>query len=115
MKDQNEIKEKINELNEKIEGMNSQKEELSNELKVILAGSELQALMLQTVLNKDENKVKDLIKMFEDRAIELTEKYEKASEKPSSRGDKQEIHAMIWTNDIRLDSLKWVLEEETNN
>ena len=25
---------------------------------------------------------------------------------------KNQIHAMIWTNDIRLDTLKWVLEED---
>ena len=42
---------------------------------------------------------------------ELNEKYEEASLAGNAEM-KNQIHAMIWTNDIRLDTLKWVLEED---
>jgi hypothetical protein len=43
--------------------------------------------------------------------LELTEKYEEASIEGNAEL-KNQVHAMIWTNDIRLDTIKWVLEEE---
>ena len=86
-------------------------EDLSNELKVILAGSELQSIMLTSTLVSSESQVRDLLEKFEERAEELTEKYEEASIEGNAEL-KNQVHAMIWTNDIRLDTIKWVLEEE---
>ena len=110
MRTKEEIGEKIEILNDKIAGLRAE-EDLSNELKVILAGSELQSIMLTSTLVSSETQVRDLLEKFEQRAEELTEKYEEASIE-GNVDLKNQIHAMIWTNDIRLDTLKWVLEEE---
>ena len=104
-----EITKKIEELHDTVEGIKATEEDISNELKVVLAGSELQLIVLQSSLGQSEEKLKSLVEKFEERAKELNEKYSIASEDPKSF-DKSQIHAMIWTNDIRLDTLKWILE-----
>ena len=111
MKTKEEIGEKIEVLNDKIAGLRAEEENLTNELKVILAGSELQSIMLTSTLVSSESQVRNLLEKFEQRAEELTEKYEEASI-AGNTGMKNQIHAMIWTNDIRLDTIKWVLEED---
>lgn len=112
MRSHEEIGNKIDELNDKIAGIRAEDEEnLTNELKVILAGSELQSIMLTSTLTSNENQVRNLLEKFNQRAEELNEKYEEASLANDTMA-KNQIHAMIWTNDIRLDTLKWVLEEE---
>ena len=111
MKTKEEIGEKIEVLNDKIAGLRAEEDNLTNELKVILAGSELQSIMLTSTLVSSESQVRDLLEKFEQRAEELTEKYEEASLEGNAEM-KNQIHAMIWTNDIRLDTLKWVLEED---
>lgn len=112
MRSHEEIGNKIDELNDKIAGIRAEDEEnLTNELKVILAGSELQSIMLTSTLTSNENQVRNLLEKFNQRAEELNEKYEEASAANDAMA-KNQIHAMIWTNDIRLDTLKWVLEEE---
>ena len=110
MKTKEEIGEKIEVLNDKIAGLRAEEDNLTNELKVILAGSELQSIMLTSTLVSSESQVRDLLEKFEQRAEELTEKYEEASLEGNAEM-KNQIHAMIWTNDIRLDTIKWVLEE----
>ena len=110
MRTKEEIGEKIEILNDKIAGLRAE-EDLSNELKVILAGSELQSIMLTSTLVSSESQVRDLLEKFEERAEALTEKYEEASIEGNAEL-KNQVHAMIWTNDIRLDTIKWVLEEE---
>ena len=110
MRTKEEIGEKIEILNDKIAGLRAE-EDLSNELKVILAGSELQSIMLTSTLVSSESQVRDLLEKFEERAEELTQKYEEASIEGNAEL-KNQVHAMIWTNDIRLDTIKWVLEEE---
>ena len=110
MKTKEEIEEKIEFLNDKIAGIRAEDEEnLSNELKVILAGSELQSIMLTSTLVNSEAQNRNLLKRFELRAEELNKKYEEASAEGNIEV-KNQIHGMIWTNDIRLDTLKWVLE-----
>ena len=112
MRSHEEIGNKIDELNDKIAGIRAEDEEnLTNELKVILAGSELQSIMLTSTLTSNENQVRNLLEKFNQRAEELNEKYEEASAANDAMA-KNQIHAMIWTNDIRLDTLKWVLEED---
>ena len=111
MKTKEEIGEKIEVLNDKIAGLRAEEDDLTNELKVILAGSELQSIMLTSTLVSSESQVRDLLEKFEQRAEELTEKYEEASLEGNAEM-KNQIHAMIWTNDIRLDTIKWVLEED---
>lgn len=111
MKTKEEIGEKIELLNDKIAGLRAEEDELSNELKVILAGSELQSIMLTSTLVNSETQNRDLLEKFERRAEELTKKYEEASLEENTEM-KNQVHAMIWTNDIRLDTIKWVLEED---
>ena len=112
MRSHEEVGNKIDELNDKIAGIRAEDEEnLTNELKVILAGSELRSIMLTSTLTSNENQVRNLLEKFNQRAEELNEKYEEASAANDAMA-KNQIHAMIWTNDIRLDTLKWVLEEE---
>ena len=111
MKTKEEIGEKIELLNDKIAGLRAEEEDLSNELKVILAGSELQSIMLTSTLVNSEAQNRDLLEKFGRRAEELNKKYEEASLEENVEM-KNQIHAMIWTNDIRLDTLKWVLEED---
>ena len=112
MRSHEEVGNKIDELNDKIAGIRAEDEEnLTNELKVILAGSELLSIMLTRTLTSNENQVRNLLEKFNQRAEELNEKYEEASAANDAMA-KNQIHAMIWTNDIRLDTLKWVLEEE---
>ena len=111
MKTKEEIGEKIEVLNDKIAGLRAEEEDLTNELKVILAGSELQSIMLTSTLVSSESQVRDLLEKFEQRAEELTKKYEEVSLAENVEM-KNQIHAMIWTNDIRLDTIKWVLEED---
>lgn len=111
MKSKEEITAKIESLNDKIAGLRAEEDELSNELKVILAGSELQSIMLTSTLVSSESQVRDLLEKFELRAEELNEKYEEASLEDNIQA-KNQIHAMIWTNDIRLDTIKWVLDED---
>ena len=111
MKTKEEIGEKIEVLNDKIAGLRAEEEDLTNELKVILAGSELQSIMLTSTLVSSESQVRDLLEKFEQRAEELTKKYEETSIAGNAEM-KNQIHAMIWTNDIRLDTIKWVLEED---
>ncbi len=111
MKTKEEIGEKIEVLNDKIAGLRAEEDNLTNELKVILAGSELQSIMLTSTLVSSESQVRNLLEKFEQRAEELTEKYEEASIAGNTEM-KNQIHAMIWTNDIRLDTIKWVLEED---
>lgn len=105
-----EINKKIEDLTNTIAGIKEAEEDISNELKVVLAGSELQLIMLQSTINTDEDKIRGLVKKFEERAEELNEKYAIASAEEKVY-EKSQLHAMIWTNDIRLDTLKWVLEE----
>ena len=111
MKTKEEIGEKIEVLNDKIAGLRAEEDGLTNELKVILAGSELQSIMLTSTLVSSESQVRDLLEKFEQRAEELNAKYEEASLEGNAEM-KNLIHAMIWTNDIRLDTIKWVLDEE---
>ena len=111
MRTKEEIGEKIEVLNDKIAGLRAEEDDLTNELKVILAGSELQSIMLTSTLVSSESQVRDLLEKFEQRADELTKKYEEASLAENVEM-KNQIHAMIWTNDIRLDTIKWVLEED---
>ena len=111
MKTKEEIGEKIEALNDKIAGLRAEEDELNNELKVILAGSELQSIMLTSTLVSSESQVRDLLEKFELRAEELNKRYEEASIEGDGEA-KNQLHAMIWTNDIRLDTIKWVLEED---
>jgi hypothetical protein len=111
MKTKEEIGEKIELLNDKIAGLRAEEDDLSNELKVILAGSELQSIMLTSLLINTEEQTRELLEKFERRAEELDAKYVEASEANNAEL-KARIHGMIWTNDIRLDTIKWVLEVE---
>lgn len=111
MKSQEEIGEKIEKLNDMIAGLRAEEENLSNEQKVILAGSELQSIMLTSMLVNSEQQIRDLLEKFERRAEELDAKYIEASESNNAEL-KAQIHGMVWTNDIRLDTIKWVLEED---
>ena len=111
MKTKEEIGEKIELLNDKIAVLRAEEDGLTNELKVILAGSELQSIMLTSTLVSSESQVRKKKKKFEQRAEELNAKYEEASVEGNAEM-KNQIHAMIWTNDIRLDTIKWVLDEE---
>ena len=111
MKTKEEIGEKIEVLNDKIAGLRAEEDDLSNELKVILAGSELQSIMLTSTLVNSEAQNRDLLEKFERRAEELNKKYEEASLEENVEM-KNQTHAMIWTNDIRLDTIKWVLEKD---
>lgn len=105
------ITEKIEDLYNTIEGIKAEKDNVSNELKVVLAGSELQLIILQQTLTQSETEIKKLVEKFEKRAEDLNTKYAIASEEKKAY-EKSQLHAMIWTNDIRLDTLKWVLEEK---
>ena len=111
MKSKEEIEEKIELLNDKIAGLRAEEDELTNELKVILAGSELQSIMLTSTLVNSEDQNRALLEKFEKRAEELNKRYEEASIEGNAEL-KNQTHAMIWTNDIRLDTIKWVLEED---
>ena len=111
MKTKEEIGEKIEKLNDLIAGLRAEEDNLSNEQKVILAGSELQSIMLTSMLVNSEDQIRDLLEKFERRAEELDEKYVEACEEENSEL-KAQIHGMVWTNDIRLDTIKWVLEED---
>lgn len=111
MRTKEEIAEKIELLNDKIAGLRAEEDELTNELKVILAGSELQSIMLTSTLVNSETQNRDLLEKFEKRAEELNKRYEEASVEGNVEL-KNQTHAMIWTNDIRLDTIKWVLEED---
>lgn len=111
MKTKEEIGEKIEKLNDLIAGLRAEEDNLSNEQKVILAGSELQSIMLTSMLVNSEEQIRDLLEKFERRAEELDEKYVEACEENNSEL-KAQLHGMVWTNDIRLDTIKWVLEED---
>lgn len=111
MRTNEEIQEKIDRLNDKIAGLRAEEDNLNNELKVILAGSELQAIMLTSMLVSSESQARQMLEKFEQRAEELNNKYEEASLEENMEL-KNQTHAMIWTNDIRLDTVKWVLEED---
>ncbi len=111
MRTKEEIVEKIELLNDKIAGLRAEEDELTNELKVILAGSELQSIMLTSTLVNSETQNRDLLEKFEKRAEELNKRYEEASVEGNVEL-KNQTHAMIWTNDIRIDTIKWVLEED---
>ncbi|MCQ2978069.1 MAG: hypothetical protein MJ232_08650 [archaeon] len=107
-----EINKKIEDLSETVKGIKAEEEKnISNELKVVLAGSELQLITLQSTVNVKEEKIRSLVKKFEDRAAELQLNYENASLN-EDLVEKRKLQAMIWTNDIRLDTLKWILEEQ---
>ena len=101
---------KIDDLHNTIEGIKAEKDTISNELKVVLAGSELQLITLQSTINVKEEKIRSLVRKFEDRAAELQLNYENASLN-EDLVEKRKLQAMIWTNDIRLDTLKWILED----
>ena len=84
------------------------KEEIGEKIEEL---NELQSIMLTSTLTSNEEQVRNLLQRFNIRAFELNEKYEEASQRDDQM-EKNQIHAMIWTNDIRIDTLKWVLEEE---
>ena len=84
---------------------NIQVEEITNEEKVVLAGSELEAILLTSVLDNDEETVRGLLKRYADRGEILDRDYQKAH-KYNQIQKKNELHAMIWTNDIRVDTYK---------
>ena len=111
MRTKEEMGEKIEKLNDIIVALRAEEDNLSNEQKVILAGSELQSIMLTSLLVNTEEQTRELLEKFERRAEELDAKYVEASEANNAEL-KARIHGMIWTNDIRLDTIKWVLEVE---
>ncbi len=111
MRTKEEMGEKIEKLNDITVALRAEKDNLSNEQKVILAGSELQSIMLTSLLVNTEEQTRELLEKFERRAEELDAKYVEASEANNAEL-KARIHGMIWTNDIRLDTIKWVLEVE---
>ena len=111
MRTKEEMGEKIEKLNDIIVALRAEEDNLSNEQKVILAGSELQSIMLTSLLVNTEEQTRKLLEKFERRAEELDAKYVEASEANNAEL-KARIHGMIWTNDIRLDTIKWVLEVE---
>ena len=111
MRTKEEMGEKIEKLNDIIVALRAEEDNLSNEQKVILAGSELQSIMLTSLLVNTEEQTRELLEKFERRAEELDAKYVEASEANNAEL-KARIHGMIWTNDIRLDAIKWVLEVE---
>ena len=111
MKKKEEMEEKIEKLNDITVALRAEEDNLSNEQKVILAGSELQSIMLTSLLINTEEQTRELLEKFERRAEELDAKYVEASEANNAEL-KARIHGMIWTNDIRLDTIKWVLEVE---
>lgn len=111
MRTKEEMGEKIEKLNDIIVALRAEEDNLSNEQKVILAGSELQSILLTSLLVNTEEQTRELLEKFERRAEELDAKYVEASEANNAEL-KARIHGMIWTNDIRLDTIKWVLEVE---
>ena len=111
MRTKEEMGEKIEKLNDITVALRAEEDNLSNEQKVILAGSELQSIMLTSLLVNTEEQTRELLEKFERRAEELDAKYVEASEANNAEL-KARIHGMIWTNDIRLDTIKWVLEVE---
>ena len=111
MRKKEEMEEKIEKLNDITVALRAEEDNLSNEQKVILAGSELQSIMLTSLLINTEEQTRELLEKFERRAEELDAKYVEASEANNAEL-KARIHGMIWTNDIRLDTIKWVLEVE---
>lgn len=111
MRTKEEMEEKIEKLNDITVALRAEEDNLSNEQKVILAGSELQSIMLTSLLVNTEEQTRELLEKFERRAEELDAKYVEASEANNAEL-KARIHGMIWTNDIRLDTIKWVLEVE---
>lgn len=111
MRTKEEMGEKIEKLNDITVALRAEEDNLSNEQKVILAGSELQSIMLTSLLVNTEEQTRKLLEKFERRAEELDAKYVEASEANNAEL-KARIHGMIWTNDIRLDTIKWVLEVE---
>ena len=72
MKTKEEIGEKIEVLNDKIAGLRAEEDDLSNELKVILAGSELQSIMLTSTLVSSESQVRNLLEKFKRKSPRAT-------------------------------------------
>ena len=111
MRSKEEINEKLEKLEDTIKGIKESDETLSNEMKVLLSGSELQAIMIKSVLGKGEEDLRKLLAMFEERGKKLNKDYA-ISSKNEDIENKTKFHAMVWTNDIRIDSLKWILNED---
>ena len=65
MRTKEEIEEKIEKLNDITVALRAEEDNLSNEQKVILAGSELQSIMLTSLLINNEEQTLDLLEKFE--------------------------------------------------
>ena len=95
MRTKEEIQEKIDQLNGKIEAIKALDiEEITNEDKVVLAGSELEAILLTSVLDNDEDMVRGLLKRYADRGEILDRDYQKAH-KYNQIQKKNELHASL--------------------
>lgn len=111
MRTEEEINEKVKNLENTISRIKESDEIITNEMKVILSGSELQVIMIKSVLGKSEEELKKLLEKFKERGEKLDKDYA-ISSKNKDIENKTKFHAMIWTNDIRVDSLKWILNED---
>ncbi|WP_413825273.1 MULTISPECIES: hypothetical protein [unclassified Methanobrevibacter] len=108
MKSMDEINEKLTELKEKEEGIINTTEPITNEISVILVGSQLQQAVIKAVMSKDESEIEKMVEKETKKLKKLNEDYAIASEKGDME-NKRALHAAEWTCDIKLNTLQWIL------
>ena len=112
MKTKEEINEKLEELHDKEEGIKHSKEELTNELKVIMVSSQLQQKVIKTNMNKTEKEINEKLKEENEKLEYINKEYEKASKK-NNITRKKDLNALEWTCSIKIHTLNWLLGNTT--
>lgn len=108
MKSITEIDKKLTELKETEEGIINSTEPVTNEIKVILVGSQLQQAVIKHTMNMEASEVETILEKETKKLKKINHDYAIASKNEDMK-NKRALHAAEWTCDIKVHTLNWLL------
>ncbi|MCI6774423.1 hypothetical protein [Methanobrevibacter boviskoreani] len=108
MKTTEEIQKRSNYLNESTKNILNSNERLDKEKQIVSVESQVEETFLKTLIGKEEGELKELLIELEAKSRVLNSSLEKQNDSKS----KHKSQAKVWTNNIKINAIKWILKDQ---
>ncbi|MGN0094205.1 MAG: hypothetical protein ACI37V_07150 [Methanobrevibacter sp.] len=108
MRTTKEIQERVNYLNESTKNILNSNEILNKEKQIVSIESQVEETFLKTLMGKEEEELKELLIELEAKSRVLNSSLDKQNDSKS----KHKSQAKVWTNNIKTNTIKWILEDQ---
>ena len=110
MKTTKEIQERIDFLSKNIKKILDTNEKINHDKQTVIVESQVEETFLNTLIGKNEEELMQLLEELEEKSIILNNTLNKIENSDSK--NKHKSQAKVWTNNIKINAVKWILEEK---